>query len=580
MKQPRMLFLAIFLIGFVQYTTAQPYWYKDHEEPAASGVSIPVILTPVQQQNLNILCRVWGVVKYFHPRLANGEHNADKALFAIMPQALHKSGNSFQRELCKWIDALGYVPALPDDPVPENTFRLTSMVWMQQQPVGYELGKRLQFIVQNNYREGDGYYMHQMKIGSNPDLTNEFQYKNVKGEDGGMRMLALFRYWNAIEYLYPSKYLTADNWDTVLLKFIPRFAAANTDKAYRMLCVELAVTIHDTHANNVTADSVFTETIGAYTVPMWLADIQDSMVFSFYMYDSLRNNYPIKPGDRLIAVNGKNVLEIMDSVKRFTTASNRSSFMHHTLNRVKRSKQPDNIYTIIRGMDTMHLQIHNMSVLNPPRNARNHISAQYPMYRMIGDDIGYINIGKARLDSLALIFKTFAGTRGLVIDQRNYPVEHVPYAMGEYMKPQASPFVKFSRVDYTRPGRFLMGEEIETGSYNPNYYKGKVVILVYPQTQSQAEFIAMALRTSPNAIIMGSQTSGADGNVSNIFFPGGIASYMSGLGTYYPDGTPAQGIGIVPDIVVKPTIAGLRRGEDELLDAAIKYIRESPPKKN
>lgn len=48
---------------------------------------------------------------------------------------------------------------------------------------------------------------------------------------------------------------------------------------------------------------------------------------------------------------------------------------------------------------------------------------------------------------------------------------------------------------------------------------------------------------------------------------------ISGIGVFYPDKRPTQRIGIVPDIEVKPTIAGLRAQRDEVLDAAIREIR-------
>jgi C-terminal processing protease CtpA/Prc len=48
---------------------------------------------------------------------------------------------------------------------------------------------------------------------------------------------------------------------------------------------------------------------------------------------------------------------------------------------------------------------------------------------------------------------------------------------------------------------------------------------------------------------------------------------ISGIGIYFPDNRPTQRIGIVPDIVVKPTIAGIKANKDEVLDAAIEYIR-------
>lgn len=63
--------------------------------------------------------------------------------------------------------------------------------------------------------------------------------------------------------------------------------------------------------------------------------------------------------------------------------------------------------------------------------------------------------------------------------------------------------------------------------------------------------------------------------MSPINLPGGIKTMISGIGVYYPDGTETQRIGIVPDIEIKPTIAGFRQGKDELLEKAIEVIRNT-----
>jgi len=110
------------------------------------------------------------------------------------------------------------------------------------------------------------------------------------------------------------------------------------------------------------------------------------------------------------------------------------------------------------------------------------------------------------------------------------------------------------------------------------HYGGKVVILVDEVTQSQAEYTTMAFRTAPGALVIGSTTAGADGNVSTVPLPGGLSSYISGIGVFYPDGTPTQRVGIIPDIVVRPTIAGIRSGRDELIEEAIRRIHWQPPR--
>ena len=83
----------------------------------------------------------------------------------------------------------------------------------------------------------------------------------------------------------------------------------------------------------------------------------------------------------------------------------------------------------------------------------------------------------------------------------------------------------------------------------------------------------MALRVAPGATVIGSTTAGADGNVSEIILPGGIRTMISGIGVYYPDGKETQRVGIIPDIVVKPT-RELLQGRDELLEKAEELINK------
>jgi C-terminal processing protease CtpA/Prc len=130
--------------------------------------------------------------------------------------------------------------------------------------------------------------------------------------------------------------------------------------------------------------------------------------------------------------------------------------------------------------------------------------------------------------------------------------------------------------DIANPGAFHFGDgPSPTIRPGPVHYGGKVVILVDETTQSQAEFTAMALRAMPNAIVVGSTTAGADGGVFSIPLPGQLSTLISGLGVFYPDHRPTQRIGIVPDIVVKPTIQAIAAGRDEVLETAMHLIATS-----
>jgi C-terminal processing protease CtpA/Prc len=122
--------------------------------------------------------------------------------------------------------------------------------------------------------------------------------------------------------------------------------------------------------------------------------------------------------------------------------------------------------------------------------------------------------------------------KGIIVDIRNYPSAFMPFAMGAYLATSSTPFVAFTYADLKDPGTFSFGDgpRIQPG---PVHFGGKVVILVDETSLSQAEYTAMALRAMPNAVVVGSTTSGADGDVSPFSLPGKLTTLISALGVRF-----------------------------------------------
>jgi C-terminal processing protease CtpA/Prc len=195
-------------------------------------------------------------------------------------------------------------------------------------------------------------------------------------------------------------------------------------------------------------------------------------------------------------------------------------------------------------------------------------------WRVLDGNIGYVHMGLLLQSDVPAMWAAVANTRAIVFDVRNYP-QGTMYLIAQRLNPLAVPFVRFAQPRYDRPGTMAESVALSAGpaSPNPDYYRGKVILLGDERTQSHAEFTMMALRTAPDVTVVGSPTAGADGDVSLIALPGGITTYFSGLGIYYPDGSPTQRVGIVPDIVALPTIAGIQNDEDEVLEKALSLVR-------
>lgn len=181
-----------------------------------------------------------------------------------------------------------------------------------------------------------------------------------------------------------------------------------------------------------------------------------------------------------------------------------------------------------------------------------------------------------RMDVPAMM-DSLMNTKAIVFDVRNYPRGSM-YDISNYLNEEPKEFVKFTIPNLNYPGKFTWTQSIKCGGKKGPKYKGQVVILVNEETQSHAEFTTMCLQTAPNAIVIGSQTAGADGNVSQLNIPGEFKSYMTGIGVFYPDGRETQRIGIVPDIEVKPTAEGLKAQKDEVLEKAIEVIENTVDK--
>ena len=194
-------------------------------------------------------------------------------------------------------------------------------------------------------------------------------------------------------------------------------------------------------------------------------------------------------------------------------------------------------------------------------------------YKDLGDSIGYVSMDDITEAWVKRIADTLHSTKGLILDLREYPNETINYKFYAILANKSRPFFKATEANMNNPGQFTFSKPVYTGK-GKQAYPGKIAILINEESQSHAEFCTMMYRTLPNSIVIGNTTAGADGNVVGIQLPGGVCSYFSGIGIYYPDGTETQRVGIIPDIYVWPTVQGIRDGRDEILEKALEWLAE------
>ncbi|RFP20071.1 peptidase S41 [Duganella sp. BJB480] len=544
----------------------------NHEFDAGSRISLKQ-LSPIQVDNLAIAAKVWGFLKYHHPSVVGGQHQWDYELLRILPAVLAAPDRgSADGILHGWIAKLEPIAECnPCAKLDKQDFQLLpNLEWLNDTHLlSAELRNDLNRIYLNRSSAKTQSYISLVPQISNPIFDKEAEYKALIFPDAGFQLLALFRFWNIVEYWAPYREEIGENWDNVLRESIIPVALAKDRPAYELAMMAVIARINDTHANLWSSLQV-RPPVGACQLPLRIRFVEGVAAVTGYTNEEAGAATGLRPGDIIEAIDDVPVSRLVDSWRPYYAASNEPTRLRDVA---------ENMTVGDCGIARLKVRqgdgLREMSVSRPPRaasKARLTHDKAGETFQLLGEDIAYIKLSSVKRDNIPDYMERAAHTKGLIIDIRNYPSDFMPFVLGPYFIDKPTKFVRFTAGDLSNPGGFKWGPEL-TIAPKAAHYPGKVMILVDEKSQSQSEYTAMALRVGARAKVVGSTTAGADGNVSSIPLPGGLRTMISGIGVFYPDKRPTQRVGIIPDIEVKPTIKGLRAMRDEVLDAAIAEIQ-------
>jgi carboxyl-terminal processing protease len=537
---------------------------------ADSAVAIGQSPAVDETTRLATLARTWGLLKYFHPDVALGTSDWDGALTGAIPRVRALATRTeLDAEMARLIRAAGPAPRLAAGAAIDRPEADPAFAWIDDRQVFEPPTIAALKTIRNSQRTAANRYVKSVPNVANPDFSGEAPYASPAFPAVEMRLLALFRFWNMVQYYAPNRDVTDRPWQEVLPALIPLFLQAADANAYHLAVCEMAASINDTHA--VTSSSTLSALWGQFIAPFQVRFIESQSVVT-RVFDRYLDGADVRAGDVVTHVNGVTTADLRSSKRRYMTASNEGSLQRNLNAYILRGPSLPMTFATTRDGTARQFSINAMalSAWNAEAAA---LDAAQPKTRMLPGNVGYVNMGRLVVGDVAAMFNEFRNTAAIVFDSRNYP-NGTLYAIAERLNPSRVDFVKFTQPRYDQPGTMVSTVVLQAGPAVPtsSHYRGRVLVLADDRTQSQAEFTMMALRTAPDVIFFGTPTSGADGNISAIQLPGGLLTYFSGLGVFYPDGSPTQRVGILPDVVVEPTIRGIANGIDELLERALQSV--------
>ncbi len=539
--------------------------------PALAGQNHPLEETT----RLAALAKTWGLLKYYHPEVAKGEIDWDNALITAVPAVkAAPDKDSFNLEIenlitqAGGIDISDYNPGTPANPDTGKMFR-----WIKDKTIFSSENRKKLETLRKKYQPMHNHYAHPWPGTQHPCFYLEKMYPATQYPDESFRLLGLFRYWNIIYYFFPYKEEIGEPWEPVLEEFIPRMQGAGNAVEYHLSFRELGARLHDGHGNIYS--STLSGHFGYFYAPFDVCYTGNLTVVKQVFSALLPQADLVRTGDIITRCHEQDIDEFRADMKKYANAGNEGSKQELiSRNYVLTGASPVMLFTILRNGAEIDIEVPGRGWYEV-RDARGAMETALGKWKVLPGNTGYVHLGNLPPGEVDTAMQELMGTGGIIFDLRTYPQWSL-YELGGWLNPEPVPFALPTRIDWTLPGSFVVDEPImTTGAPGPDYYRGKVVVLVDETSMSRSEFYAMALRAVPGSTLIGTPTAGADGDVTFFFVPGGIRAFFSGLKISYPDGSPTQRVGVVPDIEVHPTPEGLRDGRDEVLEQAIRFIENN-----
>jgi C-terminal processing protease CtpA/Prc len=387
------------------------------------------------------------------------------------------------------------------------------------------------------------------------------------------RLLAAFRIWAAIEYFFAYKDLMDRDWGGVLREFIPKFEAAADSLAYALTVAEMVTHIQDSHG--FLSSFVLMQYFGTGYPPVRVRFIEDVPVVTGYTVDSVARASGLAIGDEIVTLDGEPIDVRIGRIKPYYAASTPDALMRNVAQVLLAGPDGVDALVTVRRADGSETE------LRVPRSRMFMGSPNYrttDVVRMLDSNVGYVDLDRLKAAEVPQVYSELADAAGIVFDMRGYPDDNVwTIAAWLGLRPDVSV------AQFRQP--IVMAATGEGGRTYQSYpqflpfpapeatFDGPTVMLVDERSQSSSEHTGLVFHAANDTRFVGSHTAGANGNVTTFVIPGGISVTFTGLDTRHPDGSQLQRVGIVPDLFIKPTIAGVRAGRDEVLEAAVSYVR-------
>jgi C-terminal processing protease CtpA/Prc len=308
-----------------------------------------------------------------------------------------------------------------------------------------------------------------------------------------------------------------------------------------------------------------------YGPPIALIKIKKKVVVKDVL--SKASSHGLSPGDIIEEINNRPVKSLLDSLMDYSSGSPQMKILL-ALNNVLGSDKPGNITLKIRRGNVV---------------ARMDLQRNEPVKFLVPGNSGYLKRPSGWLNASVYYFdltrnslnadgfKELTKAANIIFDLRGYPFDQT--ASDNLIEAIITKKLEVSRMfipEILYPDFKKVNFLPLTERYNPspaNHLNGKLIFLADASAQSSAESILGLIKDYHLGTIVGSPTSGTNGDVNIAYLPGKLTVYFTGMLVKTANGKKHHLQGIKPDVYCEQSVESVKARQDLVLQKAFSLIR-------
>ena len=523
-----------------------------------------------QQQKTETWIKVWGFLKYNHPKVVSGVLDWDAVFSAHLTKLESlETEEQISKVYIELLNSLGSVkPCEHCSKVitQESAANLNIPALWEQTELSPILIKRLELIRKNRGVEKNSYvkFYRQTQL---PLFNTERPVSQEPLPLKNERLLALARFWNAVAYFYPYKDVLSKDWNRVLPEMIPVLTGATTAYGYQLGLVTMAKHLED--SNVFVGSELLSDRIGAFRVPFSVTALQGAWVVSHFDVDSLARNSGIALGDQILEVDGVPVARLATEKAQLIPASNQRSLEVALASTLLNGASEKVDVVLLRKEENIKLTLDRFEVVQFVADEEYDESLPW---KKIQPGIGYIDAKNLLVTDMTDLQHDLHHVSDLIIDLRSYELRS-GLTLADYLVLKNSVFAQMIAPNSGALGTFIEQKRTHLVENQKKVFLGNCYVLVNEKTRGQAELLAMLLKTNKRVQLIGTKTSGTVGYISKLQLPGKVDVFFTGVGVRNADRSLVHKVGIEPDVLITPALEDLVKGEDVILEVALRIIK-------